>query len=135
MGRIYHYHRFSSIEKLSILSDYFSSGKSKNFICKKYNILCVDTFNKWLKSYSLEDNLLSLSVETLKFIQSMQSKKSLKSSVPCALSEVEALKAEVASLRKALEFSEMRNEGLLQVLKIGKEHYHLDLLKKAGAKQ
>ena len=32
-------------------------------------------------------------------------------------------------------YSELRNEALNEVLKIGKEKYGIDLLKKAGAKQ
>ena len=41
----------------------------------------------------------------------------------------------VSRLRKALEYSELRNEALNEVLKIGREQYGIDLLKKAGAKQ
>lgn len=50
-------------------------------------------------------------------------------------SEEERLRDEVARLRKALEYSELRNEALNEVLKIGRELYGIDLLKKAGAKQ
>ena len=45
------------------------------------------------------------------------------------------LTKEIENLRKALAYSELRNEALHEVLKIGKEQYGLDLLKKAGAKQ
>lgn len=51
------------------------------------------------------------------------------------LSEEERLRDEVARLRKALEYSELRNEALNEVLKIGRELYGIDLLKKAGAKR
>ena len=47
----------------------------------------------------------------------------------------EQLALEVENLRKALAYSELRNEALHEVLKIGKEQYGIDLLKKAGAKQ
>ena len=47
----------------------------------------------------------------------------------------EQLSQEVENLRKALEYSELRNEALHEVLKNGKEQYGVDLLKKAGAKQ
>lgn len=47
----------------------------------------------------------------------------------------EQLAQEVETLRKALAYSELRNEALHEVLKIGKEKYGIDLLKKAGAKQ
>ena len=49
--------------------------------------------------------------------------------------ELEKLRDENARLRKALEYSELRNEALNEVLKIGKEQYGIDLLKKAGAKR
>ena len=52
-----------------------------------------------------------------------------------ALSEEERLREENARLRKALEYSELRNEALNTVLKIGREQYGVDLLKKVGAKQ
>ena len=49
--------------------------------------------------------------------------------------EEDKLREENARLRKALEYSELRNEALNEVLKIGREQYGIDLLKKAGAKQ
>lgn len=55
--------------------------------------------------------------------------------VPAVPSEEERLREENARLRKALEYSELRNEALNVLLKIGKEQYGLDLLKKVGAKQ
>lgn len=51
------------------------------------------------------------------------------------LTREEQLQQEVANLRKALAYSELRNEALHEVLKIGKEKYGVDLLKKVGAKQ
>ena len=52
-----------------------------------------------------------------------------------ALSEEERLREENARLRKALEYSELRNDALNTVLRIGREQYGVDLLKKVGAKQ
>lgn len=52
-----------------------------------------------------------------------------------ALTSAESLKAEISRLRKALEYSELRNEALSELLKIGREEYGIDLLKKVGAKQ
>ena len=54
---------------------------------------------------------------------------------PDVKKELDELREENARLRKALEYSELRNEALNEVLKIGREQYGIDLLKKAGAKQ
>lgn len=62
--------------------------------------------------------------------------KKLKESRPLETrSEEERLRDENLRLRKALAYSELRNEALNEVLKIGREKYGIDLLKKAGAKQ
>ena len=61
--------------------------------------------------------------------------KEKKSQVTSSLSKEEELQTELLRLRKALEYSELRNEALSEVLKIGREEYGIDLLKKAGAKQ
>lgn len=57
----------------------------------------------------------------------------VKPTAPCTREE--QLAQEVANLRKALAYSELRNEALNEVLKIGREQYGIDLLKKVGAKQ
>ena len=52
-----------------------------------------------------------------------------------ATRKVTELEDEIMRLRKALEYSEIRNEALHEVLKIGREQFGIDLLKKVGAKQ
>lgn len=67
--------------------------------------------------------------------QVFMAKKARDSRPQQVMSEAEKLRDENARLRKALEYSELRNEALNEVLKIGREQYGIDLLKKAGAKQ
>ena len=65
----------------------------------------------------------------------MRQKKELRKLANPPKSENDILREQNARLKKALEYSELRNEALMEVLKIGKEEYGLDLLKKAGVKQ
>lgn len=51
------------------------------------------------------------------------------------MTALEKLREENRRLRKALSYSELRNEALNEVLKIGRERYGIDLLKKAGEGQ
>lgn len=46
-----------------------------------------------------------------------------------------SLKHKYPILKKALEYSELRNQGLMKVIEISSKEYGEDLLKKAGAKQ
>ena len=65
----------------------------------------------------------------------MQKKRKIIANPTTPTSSEEQLAQEVENLRKALAYSELRNEALNEVLKIGREQYGIDLLKKVGAKQ
>ena len=88
------------------------------------------------KKFVLNEKELSLSSELLEKISLMRKERLARhqrEGIP--QSKEEELSAEIARLRKALEYSELRNEALNEVLRIGREEYGIDLLKKAGAKQ
>lgn len=132
MGRKGISHRKFSIEfKLSVLTDYFQSNQSEKAVCRKYQ-LSSGTILRWEKEYVLAEKDLSLSSELLKELEQMRI---LKETSKVSRSCEEELVDEIKLLRKALEYSELRNEDLNEVLKIGREQLGIDLLKKVGAKQ
>lgn len=60
----------------------------------------------------------------------MARKKSIERKPSSEMTELERLRDENLRLRKALSYSELRNEALREVLEIGRERYGIDLLKK-----
>lgn len=120
--------------KLTLLKDYYESGKSKSFICRKYGI-DMSNFLRWERHY--ESELISLPEDLSDSLSElMRSRKRHHESLcSSAKSKEEELQDEIKRLRKALAYSELRNEALNEVLKAGKETYGIDLLKKVGAKQ
>ena len=62
----------------------------------------------------------------------MRSKKDMEKA---PLTREEELERQVSNLKKALEYSELRNQGLMKIIEISSKEYGEDLLKKAGAKQ
>ena len=120
--------------KLTVLTDYFQSGESRNFIAKKYGIDHTNII-LWERQYALEEKDLNLSAELCSKLESMRKAKKKKESSVVKKTREDELQEEILKLRRALEYSELRNEALNEVLKIGKEQYGVDLLKKAGAKQ
>ena len=90
------------------------------------------TILRWEKEYVLAEKNLPLSSELLRKLEQMRT---FKETAKVSRSREEELEDEIMRLRKALEYSELRNEALNEVLKIGREEYGVDLLKKAGAKQ
>ena len=128
-------HRKFSIEfKLDVLREYYSSNMSKGFICRKYNIERNSLYH-WLTDFALEEKSLSLSGKLLEKFMSMQKQKKIHESTQVSISREQELESEIIRLKKALEYSELRNEALSEVLKIGVQDYGIDLLKKAGAKR
>ena len=117
--------------KLSVLKDKYENGLSIHATAKKYGIVAEACISAWVKKYPVDSKLLSLSDEVITRVKAMQ--KERKAGIP--QTREEQLAREVENLRKALAYSELRNEALHEVLKIGRERYGIDLLKKAGAKQ
>ena len=119
--------------RLSVLKDYYESGASYSQISRKYDVSSGNVIAGERK-YMNKCVPLPADIQELEK-QVFMAKKSKEARVPQVKSEEDKLREENARLRKALEYSELRNEALNEVLKIGREQYGIDLLKKAGAKQ
>lgn len=120
--------------KLRMLKEYYESGSTKYSLCKKYSVDYV-TFSRWERYFESKALSLPTDVEELENQVYMARKKSESSKAAGSQTESERLQDENQRLRKALAYSELRNEALHELLKIGRERYGVDLLKKAGAKR
>ena len=119
--------------RLSVLKDYYESGCSYREIARKYDLSSGNIIH-WERRYMNKCVSLPSDIQELEK-QVFMAKKARDSRPQQVMSEAERLRDENARLRKALEYSELRNEALNEVLKIGREQYGIDLLKKVGAKQ
>ena len=125
---------FSMEFKLQLLKEYYESGSSMYSISKKYGVNSV-TFLRWVKSIDSQSLSLPEELSELENQIYMKRKKPIERNTSPEMTELERLRDENLRLRKALSYSELRNEALHEVLKIGRDRYGIDLLKKAGAKQ
>ena len=103
-------------------------------ISKKHGVDDV-TFLRWVKSFESKSLTLPEDLRELENQVYMARKKSIEGKPSPEMTELERLRDENLRLRKALSYSELRNEALHEVLRIGRNRYGIDLLKKAGAKQ
>ena len=118
--------------RLSVLKEYYESGASCYQIAHKYGITSSN-IKAWEIRYM--NKCVSLPSDILELEKQVFMVRKAKVESSHEMSEEDKLRDEILRLRKALEYSELRNEALNEVLKIGKEQYGIDLLKKAGAKQ
>ena len=126
--------QFSMDFKLQLLKEYYESGSSMYKISKKHGVDDV-TFYRWVRFFESKGLSLPSELSELENQVYMARKKSIECQPSSEMTELERLRDENQRLRKALSYSELRNEALNEVLKIGREQYGIDLLKKAGAKQ
>lgn len=124
---------FSLDFKLKILEYMYEHGLTTFGVAKKFGFK-HPTVISWHNQYILSEKSLSLSQEIMQKVMDMRKKHELRKAAQEQTPE-EKLKAENENLRKALQYSELRNEALQELLKIGKEEFGIDLPKKAGAKQ
>lgn len=119
--------------KLKTLKDYYESGMSFFSFSKQCGVSPVN-IRRWDQNF--EKRLLSLpsDITELERKVSMARKKHIDNQ-PLPQTEEERLREENERLRKALAYSELRNEALSEIVKLSKDKYGIDLLKKAGAKQ
>ena len=120
--------------KLRMLKEYYESGSTQYSICKRHAIEQT-TLSRWKREFESKTLSLPSDLTELENQVYMARKKSESSKTPAPRTEIERLQEENMRLRKALAYSELRNEALHELLKIGREKYGIDLLKKAGAKQ
>ncbi len=123
---------YGSSFKFEVLSSYYANGESLSVTSDRYCISKTSLY-RWKNRFENSPESLSLSEELLTKLTSMRKRRTEEDLK--ALESSASLKAEITRLRKALEYSELRNEALSELLKIGCEEYGIDLLKKAGAKQ
>ncbi|MDR0894360.1 MAG: hypothetical protein LBN06_03540 [Prevotellaceae bacterium] len=116
---------YSETFKLEVLRDYYSSGLSKYFISKKWNLKSLSYLPHWIKCYPIDSEVLSLPESTIKKLQMKQEEKSRE----------ELLQEEVLNLRRALEMEKLRSRAFEKLIEITEEKEGISILKKAGAKQ
>lgn len=120
--------------KLKVLKDMYENGLSAYSVCQKYGILAHQTIRLWEKAFPLDTKSLSLSSETIERVKAMRTKKE-KEAQAKNLTREQELEAKIAMLEKALQYSELRNEALNEVIKVYNESEGVDIIKKVGSKQ
>ena len=120
------YERYSDDFKLQVLSDYYSSGLSRNFTAKKWGI-DRRQINDWMKIWPVDSKELSLSSEIISTFR-MGGKDRGKT-------DEQILQERICSLEKSLSYERMRCRALEKVIEIAEREEGISILKKGGVKQ
>lgn len=112
--------------KLQVLSDYYSSGKSKHFTARKWGIT-HSTLIKWQKLWPIGSKELSLPDEIISTYR-MGGKDRGKT-------DDEILQERIADLEKSLAMERLRCRALEKVIEIAEREEGISILKKDGVKQ
>ena len=122
------YQRYSEEFKLSVIRDYYSSGRSKYACRRKYHLRSGGTLLNWLRKYENEKKVVSLHPESEEDNMANRSKESYKE-------ENAHLKKRIMELEKALEFSRLETLARDVMIDRAEEYFDISIRKKSGAKQ
>ena len=117
---------FSNDFKLKVLSEYYSSGKSKKFIGRTWGIDTANILN-WHKIWPIDSKGLSLPEEIISTYR-MGGKDRGKS-------DEQILQERIADLEKSLAMERLRCRALEKVIEIAEREEGISILKKDGVKQ
>lgn len=128
------YNHYDYPERLSIIRDYYESGKSKYFIVKKYKISQVSVFSSWLKKYEIDEKELLLWSESAKEAY-MSSKKKSKSVASTDAVDASSHIEQIHNLEMALAYAQKQILALNVLIDVAERNEGISIRKKAGAKQ
>ena len=117
---------FDDAFKLRVLSDYYQSGMSKNFISSKWGIASTQ-LRDWQKIWPIDSKALSLPDEIISTYR-MGGKDRGKT-------DEQILQERILSLERSLQMERMRCRALEMVIEIAEREEGISILKKGGVKQ
>ena len=112
--------------KLQVLSDYYLSGKSKNFTCKKWGI-SFPALSDWLTIWPVDEKELPLLDEIMSRYRMEAENK--------GKSDEQILQERIVALERSLQVERMRNRALEKVIEIAEREEGISILKKDGVRQ
>lgn len=112
--------------KLQVLSDYYLSGKSKSFTCRKWGI-SFPALLEWLKIWPVREEELPLLDEIIAKYR-MEAENSGKS-------DEQILRERITALEQSLQMERLRCRALEKVIEIAEREEGISILKKDGVKQ
>lgn len=119
--------RYSDSDRLCLSRQYLESGLSKREFCRQHGISNASLLTSWIERYSCEIKSLSLPLEDQIDFMAQMSKSEYRE-------EISRLRAEVAGLRKALEFSRLETQARDMLIEKAEETFSIPIRKKTGAK-
>lgn len=117
---------YSKPFKLQVLQDYYSSGQSRRFIERKWDVVRGNLIS-WEKAFPIENFTLPLPSEAIEAYKMAHGNKEL--------SNEEILQKRIEDLMRSLEYEKMRSRAFEKLIEIAEQEEGISILKKDGAKQ
>lgn len=120
---------YTKEEKLEILQRFYQSGQTMDRF-QEENHMGHCTLSKWMSIFAKETNLPPLNTRVMAKIDDMEKRKQKASAL-----DVKHLELEVERLKKELEYEKLKSMAYSTMIDVAEEELHINIRKKAGAKQ
>lgn len=116
-------YKFTDEDKMSIVSEYVTSGRPAQEIAEKYRLSSRQIIFNWMDKYVNEREVVSLP----------QTEESMAKKTP--EERMKELEAENKRLVKALELERLRSEAYSTMIDLAEKTFNIPVRKKSGTKQ
>lgn len=115
---------FSNEEKLGMIQEYLTTPVTMEYMCKKYHI-GHSSIPRWMAIFGIP-------MPNEAPAQTMKTQDKAKEEKPVSN---ESLEAQLKALQAELDREKLKNLALTTMIEVAEEELHIDIRKKAGAKQ
>ena len=116
-------YKFDEEDKISIVSEYVTSGRPAQEIIEKYHLSSRQVLFNWMDKYVNEREIVTLP----------ENEEDMAKKTPDE--RIKELEAENKRLNKALELEKLRSEAFSTMIDLAEKTFNIPVRKKSGTKQ
>lgn len=116
-------YKFDEEDKISIVSEYVTSGRPAQEIIEKYHLSSRQVLFNWMDKYVNEREIVTLP----------ENEEDMAKKTPDE--RIKELEAENQRLNKALELEKLRSEAFSTMIDLAEKTFNIPVRKKSGTKQ
>ena len=123
---------FSESFKRGVIEDYLSSGKTKQYILRKYDIKFQGALQQWMKIYGYEDRFKK--IPYIDVINQIELKNKFSKSKKDDSLSSEEQQNYIKQLERKLEDEKLRSEAYKSMIEIAEKELKISIRKKPNTK-
>jgi transposase-like protein len=121
---------YSESFKLKVLKDYMENGLSRKEASKKYNLNDASIISHWVRKFGIDKSSIKNEAEVVVLKRAVKSDRELGLEF-----RIKELEKRLSEKEREVSVEKLRTRALSTMIDVAEEQLHIQIRKKAGAKQ